>query len=142
MTLYTDKISAHQPRMAAFKITAVYFLVGIMWILFSDQLMQALVRDQNLILIVSVAKGWLFVKISSTLIYMLVRASFRKHMRFEGHITKLNTELEHTVEMRTGPLKTSGVCSLRDSNNLIVLTPNSIKGQDWGWRYAKNWSNS
>lgn len=56
----------------ALRIAASYFTFGILWILGSDNLVQFLFTDPHLIATISLYKGFLFVIISSCIIYALI----------------------------------------------------------------------
>jgi len=58
---------------ASFRIAAIYFVVGALWILFSDETLSRMVNDPEHITHISMYKGWAFVFLSALLIYFLVR---------------------------------------------------------------------
>jgi diguanylate cyclase (GGDEF)-like protein/PAS domain S-box-containing protein len=57
---------------ATLKIVLIYFVFSVIWILFSDELVQLLFSDSHQIMLASIIKGWLFVVITSVLLYGLV----------------------------------------------------------------------
>jgi PAS domain S-box-containing protein len=59
-----------------FKIAMIYLLVGGLWILFSDQLLTALINDLTLLTRLQTLKGWLFILISGLVLYVLIRRNF------------------------------------------------------------------
>ncbi len=60
-----------------YKITLIYFIFGILWILFSDELLDLLVKDVNLLTKFQTFKGTFFIVVTSGFLYVLVR----KHMQ-------------------------------------------------------------
>ncbi len=60
------------PRKNAFKITLIYFIVSIIWIISSDQILSLMVTNTELSTIFASAKGTVFIIITSILIYVLV----------------------------------------------------------------------
>lgn len=56
----------------ALRIVMVYAFFGIIWILTSDLLVNAIFTDQQTISKISISKGWLYVVITSLLIYVLM----------------------------------------------------------------------
>jgi len=60
------------PLKLASKIATIYLTTGILWILLSDQIVKTLVSDKKLIIMISMFKGWIFVIISSALVFFLV----------------------------------------------------------------------
>jgi len=60
-----------------YKITLIYFIFGILWILFSDQVLDLLVKDFSLNAKLQTFKGAFFILVTSGFLYILVR----KHMQ-------------------------------------------------------------
>jgi len=75
------------------RITLAYLLFGILWILVSDTLAFMTVHSSEDLTRVQVLKGWLFVFLSSALIYYLTRQAFqhRERMRKQRRILFLKT---------------------------------------------------
>ncbi|MFI8744987.1 PAS domain S-box protein [Pseudomonas sp. NPDC077186] len=62
-------------------LTAIYFAFGVLWIVFSDGALQALVADPGLQTAWQTAKGLLFVTLSSLLVYALTRYALARQAR-------------------------------------------------------------
>lgn len=60
----------------ALKITAGYIAVGILWILFSDELVTAIFLDKEYLKQVQTIKGWFFVVVTGTFLYLFLRIQF------------------------------------------------------------------
>lgn len=58
---------------AAFRVVLAYAFFAGLWILLSDRAMGLLFRHPDLLVQASMAKGWLFVAVTSMLLYVLVR---------------------------------------------------------------------
>ncbi|WP_378954331.1 ATP-binding protein [Pelosinus sp. sgz500959] len=56
----------------ALKITAIYVLVGGLWILFSDYFVSLLAADRQILTMLSIAKGWIFILLSGGILYSLI----------------------------------------------------------------------
>ena len=54
------------------KITAIYAVIGGLWILFSDQLLAALVSDPVTFTRLGMLKGWFYVIATAGLLYVLI----------------------------------------------------------------------
>lgn len=67
-----SKSNKIKPRRTAFKITLIYFIVSIIWIISSDQLLSLMVTNTHLSTIFASAKGTVFIILTSILIYFLV----------------------------------------------------------------------
>lgn len=55
----------------AIKVALIYFIFSVLWILFSDKLLEFWVNDSATIIKISMCKGWAFVFISACLIFIL-----------------------------------------------------------------------
>jgi hypothetical protein len=55
-------------QLGPFRIVAVYAVVSFLWIYFSDTLLGVLVHDPQIITIIALIKGFIFVFITATLI--------------------------------------------------------------------------
>ncbi len=56
-----------------FRIVLLYAAVGCLWIAFSDAALTALVSDVNLITMISMVKGWLYVTVTAAMLFLLIR---------------------------------------------------------------------
>mgnify|MGYP000031644397 CR=1 FL=1 len=56
----------------AAKVSLIYAVFSILWVLFSDQIVLALISDTQLLIQVQMIKGWLFVSVTAVLIYFLL----------------------------------------------------------------------
>jgi len=62
----------------AFAVVATYALFAALWILFSDQFVGTFITDHDELVRVSMIKGWLFVAVTSLLLYVLVSRLIRR----------------------------------------------------------------
>ncbi|MGV8984174.1 putative bifunctional diguanylate cyclase/phosphodiesterase [Clostridium sp.] len=80
------------------KITLVYALIGGIWILFSDRILNALIASKSLMVRMQTIKGWAYVLISSFIIYFLIN-EFTKKSKAWSHTLKENyQEIQATYE--------------------------------------------
>lgn len=63
-------------RSGILAVVLVYTLFAAAWILLSDKLVEIIFSDPNQIILVSMLKGWLFVGVTSLLLYFLMRRWF------------------------------------------------------------------
>ena len=70
--------SAFSFRKEAIKITAIYLLFGFIWIVASDELVRTFVKDREILFIISVFKGLIYVLVTGALIYFLIVHYLRK----------------------------------------------------------------
>lgn len=85
----------------ALKIAAIYLIIGALWILMSDKVLNFLVQDRSTVTLLSMVKGWIYVLISGVLIYVLISHSLRRVAKAEnellisnGILTEANRKLE------------------------------------------------
>lgn len=67
-----------QARGAALRLVATYALFSFLWILFSDKAVGYLFSDPEQIVLVSTLKGWLFVAVTSLLLFVLAQRLFAR----------------------------------------------------------------
>lgn len=60
------------------RIVAIYAVFSSLWILFSDAAVGLLFQDREIMTVVSTLKGWLFVAVTSLMLYVLVRRLFHE----------------------------------------------------------------
>ena len=85
------------------KITAIYAVIGGLWILFSDQLLAALVSDPATFTRLGTLKGWFYVIVTAGLLYVLIRRADEAQRASEQQHRQM---LEQRVEARTRELST------------------------------------
>ncbi|HNP69875.1 MAG TPA: ATP-binding protein [Kouleothrix sp.] len=89
----------------------VYSLVAAIWILLSDRMLRVVVADPDTIVQLQTYKGWMFVAVTTLLLYGILRRELRRweqeaseRQRAEDEIRQLNAELELRVAARTAEL--------------------------------------
>ncbi len=73
----------------ALRIALAYLLVSGVWILLSDQILEALVVSPQQLTLLQTYKGWLFVVVSSVLLYGIVQRYVFFQARYEERMRKL-----------------------------------------------------
>lgn len=79
-------------------ITVTYLLVGILWILFSDQLVLALLDDPQAITTVQTYKGWGFIAVTTLFLYLLIQKNNELLKNVIRDLEKSKKEFESTFE--------------------------------------------
>lgn len=87
------------------RITAVYVLLGALWILLSDKALFLLVPEPEAAMRVAMYKGWAYVAASAALFYFLLKAERVRVERAEASLRELNRNLEARIRERTGLLE-------------------------------------
>ncbi len=80
----------------ALKITLIYFIIGFLWILFSDQFILSLEGSVDAITILQTYKGWFFIFITSILLFILIRNEITKKNKVEADLIKAKTKAEES----------------------------------------------
>ena len=75
-------------RKHALKITAIYLLVGSLWIIFSDMLTERLIPGRYDVMLVSMTKGILYVISTAILLYFLIYSALKKLTDSEFKLNK------------------------------------------------------
>jgi hypothetical protein len=83
------------------KVVALYVIFSVFWIFVSDELLAAFIQDPRTALWVSIAKGWLFILVTTTLLYLLVSHFFGALAARDQEIFALNAGLEQRMAERT-----------------------------------------
>ncbi len=111
---------AHPPsRWIPLKITLVYAIAGALWILFSDTLVVELFRDPAAIRRLSIAKGWIFILVTSALLYGVLG-------RYLLRIRRQQAELEKSEELYWTLFEnSSSVALLFDPASLRIIDANA-----------------
>ena len=82
----------HQAGASRFRIVIPYLVIGVLWIVFSDQLLLLARGNEALMLALSTAKGWLYIIITALLLDLLVKREFSRRERLEKRLRKENEE--------------------------------------------------
>lgn len=65
-------------KLEPIKISIIYFVIGFVWILFSDEIVNELVINKHLLAVVSTYKGWLYIVVTSIILYGLTSKILKK----------------------------------------------------------------
>lgn len=77
-----------------YKIPAIYLLIGISWIYFSDTFFGAIAKTEEHLIFFNVIKGFVYVIITSLLLYFLLKGYVEKKKMADNIIKQRNYELE------------------------------------------------
>lgn len=104
----------------AFRIAGAYLALGLIWITASDRVLMALVREHELLTRLQTLKGWLFVIVTSVLLYFLTWATVRA--RRKQQVSRLESErfLATLTENLPG---TVYACAYDADWSMIYLSP-------------------
>jgi diguanylate cyclase (GGDEF)-like protein/PAS domain S-box-containing protein len=80
------------------RIVAIYAAFSAMWILLSDRAVSSLVDDPDRITAISMWKGWLFVAVTSGLLYLLMRRVLGEQARAVAQLRASEADLRTLTE--------------------------------------------
>lgn len=90
------------------RITLIYFIIGFLWIYLSGIIANKFVGNNELLLIIDTYKGWIYVVVTSVLLYLLISELIKKVELSEKKLNEsyeelslVNEELEAYVEQLT-----------------------------------------
>ncbi|HTZ17397.1 MAG TPA: HAMP domain-containing sensor histidine kinase [Dissulfurispiraceae bacterium] len=79
----------HRGVLTPFRITLIYAIFGSIWIVLSDTLVAEITSNALEITLISIAKGWLYVFVTSLLLYWMIRHfSISRKKAMEAEIAK------------------------------------------------------
>lgn len=81
----------------ALRICLIYFLIGFLWVLFSDNIVKVLFSDPEMLIRVNTYKGWLYVIVSAAVLYVIFKDAFMIIRNTELRLRDSNEMLEKTV---------------------------------------------
>jgi signal transduction histidine kinase len=80
----------------ALKITLIYFFIGFIWILFSDQFILSTGGSNTAITLLQTYKGWFFVSVTAILLFILIRNEIIRKNKIEAELTKAKIKAEES----------------------------------------------
>lgn len=83
-------------KRVALKIALIYAAVAVVWILFSDQVVLALVHEPYQLTLLQSAKGWFFVFFTASLLFFLFAREISKQLLIERKLRKNEARLQET----------------------------------------------
>lgn len=111
------------------KICSIYFAIGFLWIYFSDRLFYEIFRNKEMLIVASTYKGWLYVVITTTVLYLLINRLLKKINSAEIKLSETNGELEASNEELQAYVEqlTAAEEELRAQYNQLIKNENSLK---------------
>ena len=82
----------------AFKISIIYLIFSLLWIYFSDNAINFIIKDPIKLQFVQTIKGLFFVTFSSILLYLLSKQFFINLQKEKDKLTNTNNILENIIE--------------------------------------------
>lgn len=89
------------PKCQALKVTLIYFVIGSLWILLSDKLVEILISDPDTRIIVAIIKGWVYVFVTGIIIFTLIYNEMKEVINSKEKIQDINAILEEEIDEKT-----------------------------------------
>ncbi|MCD9024992.1 putative bifunctional diguanylate cyclase/phosphodiesterase [Cohnella silvisoli] len=86
------------PLVASLRISVIYLICGALWILFSDEALNAMVPDKKMFAYFSLLKGWFYIVMTALLLYYLIYKATLRMSVAERKLQHQYTELLHNRE--------------------------------------------
>lgn len=101
------KLALSEPEAGRAKIIAIYLFMGGLWILFSDRLIEKLVKEPGMMTRLQTCKGWLFVVFTAWILSLLIDRYSRDTQSYIANLGKTESALHETREHLNLALKSS-----------------------------------
>jgi signal transduction histidine kinase len=85
----------------AIKITFIYFLVGLIWILFSDQLIQSISGNSEIVTHLQSFKGAFFVAFTAFLLFLLINREIKRKNLIQEDLEKAKERAEESDRLKS-----------------------------------------
>ena len=85
----------------AIKITLIYFLIGFMWILFSDRLIQGFSGSSDAVTQLQTFKGWFFVGVTAFLLFLLISKEIKRKNIIEEDLLRAKEKAEESDRLKS-----------------------------------------
>jgi signal transduction histidine kinase len=85
----------------AIKIASIYFVLGFLWILFSDQTILLLGGDANTVTILQTYKGWFYISVTAILLFFLIRNEMKRKNLIEENLIRAKQKAEEADQLKS-----------------------------------------
>jgi two-component system sensor histidine kinase/response regulator len=111
--------SSRQAANSALKIVFIYFVFAGLWILLSDKAVALLFRESEQMTLVSMIKGWLFVLLTSLLLYSLIRRL----------LAQIHTVSQREIEAQSEKLRAKQLLEVIASSSTDMIFAKDLEGR-------------
>ncbi len=85
----------------AIKIASIYFVLGFLWILFSDRTILLLGGDANTVTILQTYKGWFYISVTAILLFFLIRNEMKRKNMIEENLIRAKQKAEESDQLKS-----------------------------------------
>ena len=112
-----------------YKITYAYLSIGILWILFSDTLLNIFIDDKNILTQIQTYKGWFYVCVTAFLFFIFIKKHLYKLRNTEQELESHKQHLQELVIEKTQELD-AAIIRLRSINQELETKNEIINSQN------------
>lgn len=116
-------------RYFALKIAVAYFILGFLWILFSDYLLQFFIIDLDVLTKWQNYKGWFYIAVTALMLYWLIRRQMKRKNRLLDELEAARLKAEESDRLKTAFLSNMSH-EIRTPLNGILGFSNLISEED------------
>jgi len=95
----------------AFVIVLIYFIIGCLWIVFTDRIIEFFVRDVRHLTLFQTFKGWFFILSTTMLLYLLIIKQLKKIHSVNWQLRESNLIVTKMLTRLNQAQKTAGIGS-------------------------------
>ncbi|WP_181833160.1 ATP-binding protein [Bacillus taeanensis] len=93
------QLNIHKNTLTPTTITMLYFFIGSIWVMFSDEIVFVFFKDPEIIIKIQTYKGWLFVIITSALLFLLIYKSRKQLIKKQTALKESETRYRQLIEL-------------------------------------------
>lgn len=82
-----------RPVFQSIKIAILYVGIGVLWILLSDKILNAVVKSENLVKEIQIYKGWFYVMVTAVIFYFIIRKTLQLYKEANDSVLRGYEEL-------------------------------------------------
>lgn len=86
------------PFWGSAKISGTYLIIGCLWILLTDRAVSTFIKNKDWMAIINMVKGWFFVFMTASLIFILILGTLRRIKRIEQKLELAYKDRVHAHE--------------------------------------------
>ena len=94
---FNSKFKKNRYNYESIKISLIYLISGFVWVYFSDRTADSLFSNRDILLAVNTYKGFVYVIVTSCILYLLISSFFKKISSREQQLKNSYAELEEYV---------------------------------------------
>jgi signal transduction histidine kinase len=84
-----------------YRIAIIYVVIGSAWILFSDEIVFRMIKDQKLLIKLSTFKGWFYVVVTAIMFFFLIKREISKRNKIYYDLLVANQKATESDRLKT-----------------------------------------